>query len=142
MNIPVGPGWFLTCTSGRIFGHINLNECRADEELKKSKLPVLIFHGTGDQYVPCQMSEVLKKNDPDMVELEIFPGAAHGTSYISDPVRYERALDAFMKRTSGFAASTFSGSAPRHTRESAALPPCDTPSDIRRAGTRADRRTS
>jgi pimeloyl-ACP methyl ester carboxylesterase len=81
-----------------LFGHFNLTECDALSCVKESKVPILIFHGDDDRFVPCSMSLALKKANPEQITLEIVPGAGHGLCYVIGPKQYENALEQFYQR--------------------------------------------
>lgn len=80
----------------RIFGHFDLEETDAITAIKKAKVPVLIFHGDDDRFVPCDMSRELQKIYPDKVSLEIVSGAGHGLCYLVGPKQYEEATSNFV----------------------------------------------
>ena len=67
--------------------------------------PMLVFHQTGDPTVPVGVSEALAAARPDLVTLERFGGDGHVQSWNADPVRYERALRAFLERVAPAAAA-------------------------------------
>lgn len=81
----------------RIFGHFDLEECDAVRAVADSKLPILIFHGDRDLFVPCEMSKQLKETCPEKIRLEIVPGAGHGLAYMVGPKQYETALLQFTE---------------------------------------------
>lgn len=80
----------------RIFGHFDLEETDAITAIKKAKVPVLIFHGDDDRFVPCDMSRGLQKICPDKVSMEIVSGAGHGLCYLVGPKQYEEATSNFV----------------------------------------------
>ncbi len=84
--------------SSRLFCRYDLAECRADEEIKKCNIPVLIIHGAEDNFVPAYMSESVQQARPDIVERHLFDGADHGASYLVDKERYERIVSDFIKK--------------------------------------------
>ena len=47
------------------------------------------------------MSREILDANPTMIERHTFPGAAHGLSYLVDPVRYEELVCAFSRRVLG-----------------------------------------
>ncbi|MGI6737545.1 MAG: alpha/beta hydrolase [Anaerovoracaceae bacterium] len=100
-RLPVRLLWPLVYLGGLLYGGVNLKEASALTSLQRSRLPVLIYHGTGDAFVPCEMSVRIRDRYPDRVQLEIFPGAAHGISYLSDSDRYVAVMRAFMRRVAG-----------------------------------------
>jgi pimeloyl-ACP methyl ester carboxylesterase len=65
---------------------------RADE----FSVPILLFHGEGDDTVPIGTSDRFAAARPDLVRYEVFAGAAHGQSWNVDPPRYEAALREFL----------------------------------------------
>jgi len=83
------------------YGGFDPEEASAVESLKNSKLPVLLIHGEGDDYVPCWMSEKCHEVCASDCELLIVPGFGHGMSYCHGPREYEKALDVFFEKTLG-----------------------------------------
>jgi uncharacterized protein len=69
------------------------------------RVPVLVFHQTGDPTVPVAGSEALARARSDLVTLERFGGAGHIQAWNVDRPRYERAVRAFLERVAP-AAST------------------------------------
>jgi pimeloyl-ACP methyl ester carboxylesterase len=61
-------------------------------------LPVLIFHGDGDDRYPLAASEAYAATAPE-VTLVVVPGAGHGETWNVDPVGYRAALQAFLNAT-------------------------------------------
>jgi fermentation-respiration switch protein FrsA (DUF1100 family) len=61
-------------------------------------IPVLIIHGEGDTNVPVAMArELYAVGNPVNRGLELFPGADHAQSYLSDPPRYRRVVTEFIR---------------------------------------------
>ena len=79
-----------------LYGRFRLNEATANRAVKKSKVPILLFHGEADDFVPCDMSREIASNCAGAVELHTFPGAGHGLCYITDPLRYEQTMLDFL----------------------------------------------
>lgn len=95
------PQWVvkpLVILGARIYGRFDLLETDAYAELSKGHLPVLIFHGEKDTFVPDTMSEVVKCN-PQLIQRHTFPGADHGISCLVDPERYRKIAIAFVEKT-------------------------------------------
>lgn len=88
----------LVRLSARLFGRFSLRESGAAEAVKRAKVPILIIHGEDDRFVPCDMSREIRAANPDCVQLEIFPDAGHGLSYIVDTARYTRVVVGFEKK--------------------------------------------
>lgn len=72
-----------------------LDDCRADVEVRKAQVPILLIHGDKDTFVPCEMCEEIYKNCPEGTEKLIIPGAAHAESYYKETETYEEALGRF-----------------------------------------------
>jgi fermentation-respiration switch protein FrsA (DUF1100 family) len=81
----------------RIYGNFHLNECTAKEAVRHAKIPILLIHGEADDFVPCQMSLEIAAQCASRIEVATFPDAAHGLSYIADPIRYERTVCRFLQ---------------------------------------------
>lgn len=80
----------------RIFGHFRLEEASAEEAVSHSNIPILLFHGEDDRFVPCEMSRRIYDACGCRAELHTFPNAGHGLCYITDPRRYERIIIKFL----------------------------------------------
>lgn len=96
-GIPPIIGMPLIKLGALLFGNLKLSGSAA-EAVKKSKIPVLIFHGEEDGFVPCYMGQKIKDSNPNLVTLETFPDADHGLSYIKDPKRYEAVTKEFFEK--------------------------------------------
>jgi len=81
----------------KIFGGFDLTETDAGKAVRHTRVPILIIHGAADGFVPHEMSDIVK-NNPEMVQRYLFPGADHGLSYLEDPVRYQNIVMEFLKR--------------------------------------------
>lgn len=79
-----------------VFGHFHLNACSATDAVRHARVPILLIHGEDDHFVPCEMSREIAANCASRVEVQTFPGAGHGLSYLVDPVRYERVVFDFL----------------------------------------------
>lgn len=62
------------------------------------EVPTLVFHGTSDHVIPISVSRRLRSALPGLVELVETPAAGHVMSWNADPSRYERYLEAFLRR--------------------------------------------
>lgn len=60
-------------------------------------LPILDFHGRDDITVPFSTSRDLAALRPDLVDLDVVPGAGHVGSWNVDPDRYARRVAAFLR---------------------------------------------
>lgn len=80
-----------------IFAGIKLDSCDCVSAVKKARIPILLIHGEEDRFVPCEMSETIRKANPKLIHRVTFPNAAHGISYIEDKERYEQLINQFIK---------------------------------------------
>jgi fermentation-respiration switch protein FrsA (DUF1100 family) len=80
----------------RIFGKFDLEESSPVTAVKKARIPILIIHGEGDNFVPVSMSRKIKESNTQ-ITLETFPCATHGLSYVYDRERYVKITNEFIK---------------------------------------------
>ena len=86
------------------FGHFDLEEASAAESMKKCKLPVLLIHNEGDDFVPFWMSEkcyeACASEDKQFIRVK---GVGHGLSWCLEPLKYQAAMEEFFEKTLGHA---------------------------------------
>jgi hypothetical protein len=75
----------------------DLKEYSTLEAMKKCKIPIFFAHGTGDDFVPFQMTEINYMNCHSRKTLFMGKGAAHTECYKSDPQRYMEELTLFFQ---------------------------------------------
>lgn len=80
----------------RVIGGFDLTSGSPREAVKTARIPILIIHGEDDRMVPCDMSREIARNCASPLQLETFPGAGHGLSYILDKARYSRVSAEFL----------------------------------------------
>ena len=83
---------------GIIFGRFDMCSADCKTAVKKAKVPILLIHGEGDNFVPISMSEEIAAQN-ELVQFERFAEAGHGLSFIFDNGRYLRLLDEFENKT-------------------------------------------
>lgn len=91
--------WPIIWLSGLVWGRFNVNAASAAREVKKAKVPIMIIHGEGDNFVPMAMSKEVAHANASRVTMYTFPEAGHGLSYYYDTERYRQLVDDFMKKT-------------------------------------------
>lgn len=96
MGLPPALTAVLATAAARIYGKFPLRAAAAAEAVKKATVPILIIHGENDHFVPCGMSDIIARNCTSPLQLETFPDAEHGLSFLADTPRYERAVREFM----------------------------------------------
>ena len=82
--------------AAKIYGKFDLEETSPLEAMKKCQLPVILFHGEADDFVPCYMSREVYDACPTRKHILTVPGADHGLSYPADPEGYLSALRDFF----------------------------------------------
>jgi hypothetical protein len=61
------------------------------------RVPALVFHGEEDPRVPLHLSRSFEDDHPDLVTLEVVPGAGHVEAWNFGPRAYDRALRRFLR---------------------------------------------
>lgn len=98
MHLPVSISYVFAYLGGRIFGGFDLHKSSAIESVKNCKLPVLLFHGEDDRFVPCEMcGEIAAACASDVTVLTV-PNAGHGLEYLIDKEAYMTTLHVFLKK--------------------------------------------
>ncbi len=70
----------------------NLDQMNIWKGLEQNEIPLLLAHGTADQVVPYETSELAAKNTRGEVFLLRAEGAAHGCAYLTDTEEYQKRL--------------------------------------------------
>ena len=96
-GLPMGLCMPLVRMTARLRCGFSLGESSAREAVRRAKAPILILHGEDDRFVPCEMSREIAAAGRN-IQLENFPGAGHGLSYLADTPRYERIVEEFQRR--------------------------------------------
>lgn len=86
----------LVRLGGWLFGGFDVNSAGAEQALRSCRVPVLLFHGEDDRFVPCEMSRRSFAACASEKRLVTVPGAGHGLSYLIDKAGYEAELTAFL----------------------------------------------
>jgi len=81
-----------------LFGHFNIEETDAVRAVAGTDIPILLFHGENDAFVPHSMSEEIVKACASPITFVSIPGADHGLCYMVDPKRYEFETTQFVHR--------------------------------------------
>lgn len=80
----------------KLYGNFDLEEHSALESLKHTKLPILLYHGEDDRFVPWKMSETLSHISPSITFVTI-PKAGHGLCYMTEAKRYHDSAVEFIQ---------------------------------------------
>ena len=100
MKLPGKLLYPLVRIGAKIYGKFDPNEADAKMLVSGTKIPILLIHGEGDNFVPCDMSRAIASAS-SLVELHTFPEAPHGLSFVYDTERYTRIADEFCRRCLG-----------------------------------------
>lgn len=93
------PGWLIypfVVLGALAFGRFRLWDGSPVRAVGKTHIPILLIHGSEDRYVPSSMSGEIFDACGGEKYLEVFPGAAHGGSCVTDSARYEKIIRSFM----------------------------------------------
>ena len=80
-----------------VFGGFNLEETPAVEAVKNAKVPVILYHGTTDDFVPCEMSVKNFEACKAAKQLVTVENAGHGLCYLVEPQKYLKTLAEFSR---------------------------------------------
>ena len=78
-----------------LFGHMRLQSASALEAVSRNRRPVMLIHGTGDAFVPCEMGDALyaAANEPKF-QVKV-ADAPHVLAYMYDKKLYLETLERF-----------------------------------------------
>ena len=96
MRLPVSLGYFFVKMGAKIYGGFNIEEYSPEEAMKTCTVPVILFHGDADDFVPYDMSQKVYDCCKSRKRLVTVEGAGHGLSYIIDPEKYLTSLTEFF----------------------------------------------
>lgn len=97
MKLPAELLYPFVKLGAKIYGKFDLEETSPIEAMANCRLPIILFHGDCDEYVPHYMSEQNIAVCPAPKKLVTIKGAGHGLGYLIDPERYLRELNDFSK---------------------------------------------
>lgn len=97
-KLPKFPLIYATSFICKLRAGYYFEEACALKQLKKSKTPVLFFHGDADKFVPTEMVYPLYEALKAEKKLVIFPGAGHVEAYWEDKDLYEKELEGFINK--------------------------------------------
>jgi pimeloyl-ACP methyl ester carboxylesterase len=92
--------WFVAFWC-RVKGHFSLYKADARKALQHSQLPVLLIHGTGDDFVLPKNSQQNYDACSSKKELVWIKDASHAAAHIKDPESYEAAAEKFFAACEG-----------------------------------------
>ena len=87
-------GYFKIFTEIR-YG-IDFENMNFTDNVINSDIPVLLFHGDDDEWVPVEMSDLIAENRDTNFTYIRYENVGHVTSWNADPVNYVYQLDTFL----------------------------------------------
>ena len=102
-HLPAAPTLWFTGLFTKMLAGFGLSEKNSRITLSKNRLPILMVHGTKDDFVPCKMTVQGYKVCTGPKQLLLVEGAGHGTSFLVDSERYIDTINKFLyKNLEGF----------------------------------------
>ena len=99
MHLPAGALMPFGRLGARLFGGFSIDESTALKSVAATKLPILVIHGDDDRFVPWEMGKKIADAAGTKATFVTVHGAGHALAYLTDPAKYESALDKFMEET-------------------------------------------
>lgn len=100
-HIPVPILYPFVRLGARIFGHFRLEETSPIQAVGRAQVPIILYHGEGDTFVPCDMSrEIYAACRSPKKKLITVPKAPHGMAYSQDKEYYLKTLKKFIEKIS------------------------------------------
>lgn len=96
MKLPPAICYPFVRLGARLFAGFDLEEDSPLEAAARCQVPVILFHGEGDDFVPCDMSIRNYEACSGRKKLVTVPGAGHGLAYAVQPQEYLQALREFF----------------------------------------------
>lgn len=81
----------------RVYGKFRLESCSPIEAVSRARVPIILYHGESDAFVPCDMSRALYDAcASEKKRLVTVPNAAHALAYSVDKENYLKTLKEFI----------------------------------------------
>lgn len=97
-HIPAGFVLFWIGIFTRLLAGFGLREADTRDAVAESRYPILFIHGTGDDFVPCEMTKENYAACTAEKECILVEDAPHGYSYVYNRPRVQSALENFMDK--------------------------------------------
>lgn len=101
VHLPAGPSLVVADLFAKVFAGFGLKQKDTRNTLRSAKLPVLLIHGLGDGFVPCDMTKQAYAACTGPKELLLVEGADHGVSFLVAKERYTETVRRFLKKYVG-----------------------------------------
>lgn len=96
IHLPSEPSIWAADLFARIFAKFSLSQKDTRRSLAKSRLPILMVHGTADDFVPCEMTKEAFDACTGEKQLLLVEGAGHGVSFLVDRDGYTALIQKFL----------------------------------------------
>ncbi len=80
-----------------LYGGFDPDSHTAPRSLANTDIPVLLIHGEGDTFVPCDMSRLNYSACNSKKTILTVPDAPHGLAFMENPEAYKSAVEKFLK---------------------------------------------
>ena len=81
-----------------LFGKFRIWESSPVKAVRNTQIPILLIHGADDRFVPCAMSRRIYDACSGPKQLEVFPDAGPGLSYLINTPRYRLIVRSFLQK--------------------------------------------
>lgn len=98
VHFDAGPFLWAADLFARVLAGFSFYERDTRKSLRNSRLPILLIHGTGDDFVPCEMTKQAYAACTSEKEIFLVENAGHGTSYLYDTPGYRKQVIAFLQK--------------------------------------------
>lgn len=96
-HLPAAPSIWVADLCAKLFAGFSLREKSSLDCLRNNTVPVLLIHGTKDNFVPCEMTKRAYEACDGMKKLLLVEGAGHGVSFLVDQDLYTQTVYDFLK---------------------------------------------
>lgn len=97
-HLPAFPILDTTSVVTKLRAGYGLREANAVDEVERTRVPLLLIHGTADTFVPTKMAEELHDHAGGSAKLILIDGANHGEGYVKEKERYQERMRAFLEK--------------------------------------------
>ncbi len=100
-HLPAVTSIWIADLCARLFAGFSFYECDTRSILKDSKIPVVMAHGTADDFVPCEMSKDSFDACAAPKQLLLAEGAEHGLSFMVEREKYVKLIEELLDKYVG-----------------------------------------
>ena len=100
-HLPAVPSIWIADLCARLFAGFSLYECDSRITLSGSPIPIVMAHGSADDFVPCEMSKESFAACAAPKQLLLAEGAGHGLSFLVEREKYVKLIEAMLDQYVG-----------------------------------------